>query len=213
MALHEIKHPLVRHKLGLMRGVALSTKSFRELAQEITTLLMYEASKDFVLEPCIEKGWAGDVTVERVAGKKVTVVPILRAGIGMLDGVLTLIPGARVSTVGLARNEDTLQAHTYFERLVGELDQRIAIILDPMLATGGSMVAAIDLLKKSGARDIRALVLVAAPEGVKRVTDMHPDVEIYTAALDLGLNEDGYIMPGLGDAGDRVFGTKQKHHD
>ncbi|UOD51111.1 uracil phosphoribosyltransferase [Orrella daihaiensis] len=213
MALHEIKHPLVRHKLGLMRGAALSTKSFRELAQEIATLLMYEASKDFVLEPYTERGWAGDVTVERVAGKKVTVVPILRAGIGMLDGVLQLIPGARVSTVGLARNEDTLQAHTYFERLAGELDQRIAIILDPMLATGGSMVAAIDLLKKSGARDIRALVLVAAPEGIKRVTDAHPDVEIYTAAVDRGLNEDGYIMPGLGDAGDRVFGTKQKHHD
>ncbi len=212
MALHEIKHPLVRHKLGLMRGAALSTKSFRELAQEITTLLMYEASKDFALEPFVEQGWAGDVNVERVAGKKVTVVPILRAGIGMLDGVLNLIPGARVSAVGLARNEDTLQAHTYFERLVGELDQRIAIIIDPMLATGGSMVAAIDLLKKSGARDIRALVLVAAPEGIERVTDAHPDVEIYTAAVDIGLNQDGYIMPGLGDAGDRVFGTKQKHH-
>ncbi len=212
MAVHEIKHPLVKHKLGLMRGAALSTKSFRELAQEITTLLLYEASKDFVLEPFVEQGWAGDVTVQRVAGKKVTVVPILRAGIGMLDGVLHLIPGARVSTVGLARNEDTLEAHTYFERLVGELDQRIAIIIDPMLATGGSMMAAIDLLKKSGARDIRALVLVAAPEGIKRVTDAHPDVEIYTATIDHGLNEDGYIMPGLGDAGDRVFGTKQKHH-
>jgi uracil phosphoribosyltransferase len=212
VAVHEIKHPLVKHKLGLMRGAALSTKSFRELAQEITTLLLYEASKDFVLEPFVEQGWAGDVTVQRVAGKKVTVVPILRAGIGMLDGVLHLIPGARVSTVGLARNEDTLEAHTYFERLVGELDQRIAIIIDPMLATGGSMMAAIDLLKKSGARDIRALVLVAAPEGIKRVTDAHPDVEIYTATIDHGLNEDGYIMPGLGDAGDRVFGTKQKHH-
>ncbi len=212
MAVHEIKHPLVKHKLGLMRGAALSTKSFRELAQEITTLLMYEASKDFVLESFVEQGWAGDVTVQRVAGKKVTVVPILRAGIGMLDGVLHLIPGARVSAVGLARDEDTLEAHTYFERLVGELDQRIAIIIDPMLATGGSMVAAIDLLKKSGARDIRALVLVAAPEGIQRVTDAHPDVGIYAAAIDLGLNEDGYIMPGLGDAGDRVFGTKQKHH-
>ena len=212
MAIHEIKHPLVKHKLGLMRGATLSTKSFRELAQEITTLLLYEASKDFVLEPFVEQGWAGDVTVQRVAGKKVTVVPILRAGIGMLDGVLHLIPGARVSTVGLARNEVTLEAQTYFERLVGELDQRIAIITDPMLATGGSMMAAIDLLKKSGARDIRALVLVAAPEGIKRVTNAKADAEIYTATIDLGLNEDGYIMPGLGDAGDRVFGTKQKHH-
>ncbi|HEY7803828.1 MAG TPA: uracil phosphoribosyltransferase [Orrella sp.] len=213
MALHEIKHPLVKHKLGLMRGAALSTKSFRELAQEVTTLLMYEASKDFAMEAHQEQGWAGEVTVERVAGKKVTVVPILRAGIGMLDGVLHLIPGARVSTVGLARNEDTLQAHTYYERLVGQLEQRTAIIVDPMLATGGSMVAAIELLKKSGAKDIRALVLVAAPEGIKRVMDAHPDVAIYTAAVDQGLNEHGYIVPGLGDAGDRVFGTKQKHPD
>ncbi len=213
MALHEITHPLVRHKLGLMRRQELSTKSFRELALEITELLMYEASKDFAMEKHVEQGWCGPVEVERVAGKKVTVVPILRAGIGMLDGVLNLVPGARVSTVGIARNEDTLQAHTYFERLVGELDQRLAIIVDPMLATGGSMVATIDLLKRAGCREIRALVLVAAPAGIARVAQTHPDVDIYTASVDQGLNDDGYIIPGLGDAGDRIFGTKQKGHE
>lgn len=213
MAVYEIRHPLIRHKLGLMRGVELSTKSFRELAQEITQLLMYEASKDFVLEPALELGWCGPVPVERVAGKKITVVPILRAGIGMLKGVLSLVPGAKVSAVGISRNEQTLQAHTYFEKLVGSLDQRMAIIIDPMLATGGSMCATIDLLKRSGAREVRAIVLVAVPEGIARVTQAYPDVDIFTASIDQGLNADGYIMPGLGDAGDRIFGTKQKIDD
>jgi len=199
--------------MGLMRRADLSTKSFRELAQEVTLLLMYEATKDLELETVTETGWAGEVAVERVAGKKVTVVPILRAGLGMLDGVLSLMPGARVSTVGIARNEETLQAHTYFERLASDLEQRMAIIVDPMLATGGSLVATIELLKRAHARDIRALVLVAAPEGVARVTAAHPDVQIYAASLDDRLNADGYILPGLGDAGDRLFGTKQKGHD
>ncbi|MFZ7209205.1 uracil phosphoribosyltransferase [Bordetella avium] len=210
MPVHEIRHPLVRHKLGIMRRVDLSTKSFRELSQEVAALLTYEASKDMALAPATVEGWCGTVEVEKIAGKKVTVVPILRAGIGMLDGVLSLIPGAKVSVVGLARNEETLQAHTYLERLVGELDQRLALIFDPMLATGGSMVATIDMLKRAGAREIRALTLVAAPEGIKAVLDAHPDVNIYTASIDQGLNEQGYIMPGLGDAGDRIFGTKQK---
>lgn len=210
MPVHEIRHPLVRHKLGIMRRVDLSTKSFRELSQEVAALLTYEASKDMPLAPATVEGWCGTVEVEKIAGKKVTVVPILRAGIGMLDGVLSLIPGAKVSVVGLARNEETLQAHTYLERLVGELDQRLALIVDPMLATGGSMVATIDMLKRAGAREIRALTLVAAPEGIKAVLDAHPDVNIYTASIDQGLNEQGYIMPGLGDAGDRIFGTKQK---
>ena len=136
-------------------------------------------------------------------------VPILRAGIGMLDGVLSLIPGAKVSVVGVARNEETLEAHTYLERLVGELDQRLALIVDPMLATGGSMVAAIDLLKKAGCKEIRALVLVAAPVGIDAVLAKHPDVHIYTASIDDHLNEHGYIVPGLGDAGDRIFGTTE----
>lgn len=210
MPVHEIRHPLVRHKLGIMRRADLSTKSFRELSQEVAALLTYEASKDMALAPTMVEGWCGQVEVEKIAGKKVTVVPILRAGIGMLDGVLSLIPGAKVSVVGLARNEETMQAHTYLERLVGELDQRLALIVDPMLATGGSMVATIDMLKRAGAREIRALTLVAAPEGIQAVLDKHPDVHIYTASVDRCLNEHGYIMPGLGDAGDRIFGTKQK---
>jgi uracil phosphoribosyltransferase len=210
MPVHEIRHPLIRHKLGIMRRADLSTKSFRELAQEVAALLTYEASKDLPLENCTVQGWAGEVAVEKLAGKKITVVPILRAGIGMLEGVLSLIPGAKVSVVGIARNEETLAAHTYLERLVGELDRRTALIVDPMLATGGSMVATIDMLKRAGCRDIRALVLVAAPEGIAQVQASHPDVHIYTAAIDQRLNEVGYIMPGLGDAGDRIFGTRQK---
>ncbi|AMG87795.1 uracil phosphoribosyltransferase [Bordetella parapertussis] len=211
MPVHEIRHPLIRHKLGIMRRADLSTKSFRELSQEVAALLTYEATKDMPLAPASVEGWCGTVEVDKIAGKKVTVVPILRAGIGMLDGVLSLIPGAKVSVVGVARNEETLQAHTYLERLVGELDQRLALIVDPMLATGGSMVAAIDMLKRAGCREIRALTLVSAPEGIDAVLTAHPDVQIYTASIDQGLNENGYIMPGLGDAGDRIFGTTQKH--
>lgn len=210
MPVHEIRHPLIRHKLGLMRQVDVSTKSFRELAQELGALLTYEATKDFSLETYTVQGWAGPVTAERVAGKKVTIVPILRAGLGMLDGVLSQIPAARVSVVGQVRNENTLEAVTYMEKLVGELDQRLAIIVDPMLATGGSLIATIELLKRAGSKEIRALVLVAAPEGIQRVLDTHPDVTIFTASVDQGLNDRGYILPGLGDAGDRIFGTKQK---
>ena len=210
MPIHEIRHPLIRHKLGLMRRADLSTKNFREMAQEIAALLTYEATKDLPLEPYAVEGWCGQIDVEKLAGKKVTVVPILRAGIGMLDGVLTLIPGAKVSAVGIARNEETLQAQTYLEKLVGALDQRLALIVDPMLATGGSMVATIDMLKKAGCKNVRALVLVAAPEGIEAVRQKHPDVHIYTASVDSHLNDDGYIIPGLGDAGDRIFGTRQK---
>lgn len=210
MPIHEIRHPLIRHKLGLMRRGDLSTKNFREMAQEIAALLTYEASKDLPLEPVTIQGWQGPIEVEKLAGKKVTVVPILRAGIGMLDGVLSLIPGAKVSAVGIARNEETLQAQTYLERLVGALDQRLALIVDPMLATGGSMVATIDLLKKAGCVNVRALVLVAAPEGIRAVEERHPDVHVYTASIDSHLDENGYIIPGLGDAGDRIFGTRQK---
>ncbi|ETD68495.1 uracil phosphoribosyltransferase [Pelistega indica] len=210
MAIQEIQHPLVKHKMGLMRKAELSTKSFRELAQEVTTLLTYEATKDFELEETTVEGWCGEVNVQKIAGKKVTVVPILRAGIGMLDGVLNLIPGAKVSAVGIARNEETLEAGTYLKKLVGELDQRLALIIDPMLATGGSLIATIDMLKAAGCKEIRALTLVSAPEGIAKVTAAHPDVDIYTAAIDERLNENGYIIPGLGDAGDRLFGTRQK---
>ncbi|MDX1635964.1 MAG: uracil phosphoribosyltransferase [Marinobacter sp.] len=210
MPVHEVRHPLIRHKLGLMRRADISTKNFRELAQEVAALLTYEATQDFLLQEETIQGWAGPVTVERITGKKVTIVPILRAGLGMLDGVLTLIPGARVSVVGQVRNEETLEASTYLEKLVGELDQRMAIIVDPMLATGGSLISTVDLLKKAGSTEIRALVLVAAPEGIERVRKAHPDVSIYTASIDERLNEKGYILPGLGDAGDKIFGTKQK---
>lgn len=210
MPVREIRHPLIRHKLGLMRRADVSTKNFRELAQEVGALLTYEATADLPLEQTEIQGWCGTVQVERIAGKKITVVPILRAGIGMLDGVLSLIPGAKVSAVGIARNEQTLQAHTYLEKLAPEIDERLALIVDPMLATGGSLIATITLLKKAGCKDIRAMVLVAAPEGIQAVQDAHPDVLIFTASIDQGLNEHGYIIPGLGDAGDKIFGTKQK---
>src|SRR5690554_644233 len=210
MPIHEVKHPLIQHKLGLMRRADISTKNFRELAQELAALLTYEATKDFTLDKQTIDGWAGPVEVEQIGGKKVTIVPILRAGLGMMEGVLRLIPGARVSVVGQIRNEETLEASTYLEKLVGELDQRMALIVDPMLATGGSLISTIDLLKKAGSTEIRALVLVAAPEGIKKVLDKHPDVSIYTASIDQCLNEKGYILPGLGDAGDKIFGTKQK---
>jgi len=210
MPIHEIRHPLIRHKLGLMRRADISTKNFRELAQEVSALLTYEATKDLPVENVDIEGWCGTVAVEKISGKKVTVVPILRAGIGMLDGVLSLIPSAKVSVIGLARNEETLEAHTYLEKLVGELDRRLAMIIDPILATGGSMIATIDMLKKAGAKEIRALVLVAAPEGIAAVEKAHPDVSIYTASVDQRLDEHGYILPGLGDAGDKIFGTKQK---
>lgn len=210
MPVHEISHPLIRHKLGLMRRADLSTKNFREMAQEVASLLTYEATKDLPMEPYTIQGWCGELAAEKIAGKKITVVPILRAGIGMLDGVLNLIPGARVSAVGIARNEKTLQAQPYLEKLVGQLDQRLALIIDPMLATGGSMLATIDMLKKAGCRSVRALVLVAAPQGIEAVLARYPDVHIYTASIDSHLNENGYIIPGLGDAGDRLFGTRQK---
>lgn len=209
MGLKVIKHPLVQHKLGLMRKSGISTKSFRELSNEIGTLLTYEATSDFVLETTAINGWGGNtIDVEQLMGKKVTVVPILRAGIGMLDGVLDLIPSAKVSVVGLYRNEETLEPVSYFDKFVGSLDQRISLVIDPMLATGGSMIATLDMLKDKGCKDIRVLVLVAAPEGVDAVLAQHPDVQIFTASLDERLDENGYIIPGLGDAGDKIFGTR-----
>ena len=210
MAIHEIRHPLIRHKLGLLRRADISTKNFRELAQEVTMLLTYEATKDLPVCDHEIDGWAGKVATQRIAGKKITIVPILRAGIGMLDGVLNLIPSAKVSVLGLERDEQTLEARTYYKKLVPDVANRIAMIIDPMLATGSSLIAAIDVLKASGCKDIRVMVLVAAPEGIKKVQDKHPEVEIYTASIDDGLNEHGYIVPGLGDAGDKIFGSVQK---
>lgn len=208
MKIVEVRHPLVQHKIGLMRDPSLSTKDFRELANELGALLAYEATADLDTEAHTMTGWAGPVTVQRIAGAKITVVPILRAGLGMLSGVLSLIPAARVSVVGLQRDEETLQPVPYFERLTGRLEERDALILDPMLATGGTLIATIDMLKRAGARRIKGIFLVAAPEGIAAVQAAHPDIEIYTAAIDDHLNEKGYILPGLGDAGDRIFGTR-----
>ena len=208
MPVIELRHPLVKHKVGLLRNAELSTKSFREITSELGRLLAYEATADFPLEPATVLGWAGPVEVERISGKKVTLVPILRAGIGMLDGVLDAIPNAKVSVVGIARNHETLLPEPYVDRLAGGLDARTAIILDPMLATGGSMKSAVALLKARGCTDIRALVLVAAPEGIAALDAAHPDVRCWAAAIDSHLNENGYIIPGLGDAGDRIFGTR-----
>ncbi|EAT11157.1 uracil phosphoribosyltransferase [Bermanella marisrubri] len=208
MAVFEITHPLVRHKLSLMRSISRSTRSFRQLSAEVGCLLTYEATKDLEIEDYQLEGWNGEITGQRIKGKKATVVPILRAGIGMLDGVLELMPSAKISVVGLYRDEETLEPVTYFEKLAGDINKRMALIIDPMLATGGSMNATIDLLKQAGCTDIRALVLVAAPEGIKKVESEHPDVDIYTASVDSHLNENGYIIPGLGDAGDKIFGTK-----
>jgi uracil phosphoribosyltransferase len=191
-----------------MRGHDVSTKDFRELANELATLLTYEATKDLETETTTIRGWAGDVVVENIKGKKITVVPILRAGLGMMDGVLNLIPSARVSVVGLYRNEETLEPVRYYVKMTSNMEERIALILDPMLATGGTLAATIDLLKESGCKQIRGLFLVAAPEGLKRLEKTHPDVDIYVAAIDEKLNDIGYIMPGLGDAGDKIFGTK-----
>jgi uracil phosphoribosyltransferase len=208
MAVFEIKHPLIQHKLDLMRQAKRSTSSFRRLASEIGSLLTYEATKDLELENYQFEGWAGPITGQRLKGKKATVVPILRAGIGMLDGVLELMPSAKISVVGFYRDEETLEPVSYFEKLTSDIEKRMALIIDPMLATGGSMEATIDLLKKAGCKDIRALVLTAAPEGIERLAKSHPDVNIFTASIDDHLNEKGYIIPGLGDAGDKIFGTK-----
>jgi len=209
MSVIEVKHPLIKHKLGLMREADISTKRFRELASEVGCLLTYEATKNLEVETTTINSWNGEIEVEQIKGKKVTVVPILRAGLGMMDGVLELIPSARISVVGMYRNEETLEPVFYFEKLAGQIEERLALVIDPtMLATGGSMVATIDLLKERGSTNIKALVLVAAPEGVAALEKAHPDVELYTASIDDRLDDAGYILPGLGDAGDKIFGTK-----
>jgi len=208
MPVIDVGHPLVKHKVGLLREADISTKKFREITGELAALLTYEATADFPLEKHGINCWSGPVDVDQIAGKKVTVVPILRAGLGMLDGVLMMVPNAKVSVVGLSRDHDTLQPRHYYENFVGRLEERTALIVDPMLATAGSMIATVDLLKGRGCKDVRALVLVAAPEGIRALEAAHPDVRCWTAAVDSHLNEVGYIIPGLGDAGDKIFGTK-----
>jgi uracil phosphoribosyltransferase len=209
MPVHEIHHPLIQHKIGLMREEGISSKDFRELASEVGNLLTYEATRELQTEMVETIDWNGKkINIQKIKGKKITVVPILRAGLGMLDGVLRLIPNAKISVVGLYRDEETLQPVAYFDKVVKDAAKRTALIVDPMLATGGTLIATIDLLKQKGCKHIMGLFLVAAPEGLEAVQAVHPDVDIYTAAIDERLNEQGYILPGLGDAGDKIFGTR-----
>ena len=208
MPVHVVDHPLVKHKLALVREHDITTKDFRDLASELANLLTYEATQHLETETVTIQGWAGPVEVEKIKGKKITVVPILRAGLGMMNGVLNLIPTAKVSVVGLYRNEETLEPVRYYVKMTSQMAERIALILDPMLATGGTVIATIDLLKESGCRQIKGIFMVAAPEGLEKLQSAHPDVEIWVAAIDEKLNEVGYILPGLGDAGDKIFGTK-----
>jgi len=207
MAVHEINHPLVKHKIGLLRQKDIKVHAFRTIVSEIGVLLTYEATRDYKTEQIKIDTWAGQTEVTKLSGKNISVVPILRAGLGMLDGVLQMIPGAGVSVVGFARNEETLQAEAYYEKLVTDIKDRDVLVIDPMLATGGTMEATLDLLKKAGCNKIKGIFLVAAPEGLARIEAAHPDVDIYVAAIDDHLNEQGYILPGLGDAGDKIFGT------
>ncbi len=203
-----VDHPLVQHKLTLMRDKGTSTAGFRRLLHEITQLLAYEITREMPLTSTTIETPMEEMESPILAGKKLALVSILRAGNGMLDGVLELIPSARVGFVGLYRDEETLQPVQYYFKVPKGMHDRLVIAVDPMLATGNSSAAAIDLLKEAGATDIRFLCLLAAPEGVARMKEAHPDVPIVTASLDRELNEKGYIMPGLGDAGDRMFGTK-----
>lgn len=217
MTVHVSKHPLVKHKVSLLRDHAISVKSFRELTNEISALLMTEATSSMAVVNKPVKCWSGDILAPMLNEKSPTLVPILRAGMGMLDGALSLLPNAKISMIGLKRNEGDISTtsngavnigiETYYENIVNDIDQRRAFVLDPMLATGGSAIAAISMLKASGCQNISALFLVAAPEGVQALTSVHPDITIYIAALDEKLNERGYILPGLGDAGDKIFGT------
>ncbi|HPE25251.1 uracil phosphoribosyltransferase [Albidovulum sp.] len=206
--LNVVRHPLVQHKLTIMRDQTTSTNSFRRLLREISQLLAYEITREMEMTTKTIETPICPMEAPTLAGKKPALISILRAGNGLLDGVLELMPAARVGFVGLYRDEQTLQPVQYYYKVPSELDERLVITLDPMLATGNSSVAAIDLLKKSGARNIRFMCLLAAPEGVARMREAHPDVPIVTAAVDERLNEHGYIVPGLGDAGDRMFGTK-----
>lgn len=203
-----LDHPLIQHKLTLIRDKHCSTKEFREIVNEISTLMAYEVSRDMPLMDVEIETPIGKSIQKQISGKKVAIVPILRAGLGMVDGMAELLPVARIGHIGMYRDEETLKPTEYFVKLPSDISERQVFVVDPMLATGGSAIMAVDALKRRGAKDIRFCSLVAAPEGVKALQEAHPDIDIYTAALDEKLNEDGYIVPGLGDAGDRLFGTK-----
>ena len=207
MQVHIIDHPLIQHKLTIMRKKETSSADFRKLLEEITMLMGYEATRDLPLEDVEIETPIQKTVGKRLTGKKIAIVPVLRAGFGMVQGLLDLIPSARIGVIGLYRDPETLKPVEYYCKLPN-IENRSFIIVDPMLATGGSSVAAIQMLKDRGVKDIRLMCLVAAPEGVDTVNKAHPDVKIYTAAVDECLNEHGYIVPGLGDAGDRIFGTK-----
>ena len=208
MNVNVMTHPLIQHKISLMRSVETSSKDFRQLLDEITLLMGYEITRSLPLEDVEVQTPLVKMTGKRIAGKKLGIVPILRAGLGMVNGLLTLMPSARVGHVGMYRDPETLKPVEYYSKLPSDVAGRLLIVTDPMLATGGSASADISLLKEKGAQNIQLMCLVAAPEGVERVNADHPDVPIFVAALDEGLNDHGYILPGLGDAGDRIFGTK-----
>ena len=203
-----IKHPLIDHKMTILRKKETSSMEFRQLVNEIATLMGYEVTRDLETEDIEIETPIAKTVGKRISGKKIGIVPILRAGLGMVEGLLTIIPAARVGHIGMYRDPETLKPVTYYSKLPKDVAARQMIIVDPMLATGGSLIEAIDELKRNGAKNIKSINLLAAPEGLKAVEEAHPDVEIYIAALDEKLNEDGYIVPGLGDAGDRLFGTK-----
>ena len=204
---HLIDHPLIQHKLSIMRNKHTGSKDFRTLLDEITLLMGYELTRDLPLEDIEIDTPVEHMTAKRISGKKLAIVPILRAGLGMVDGLLSLIPVAKVGHIGLYRDPDTHKPVEYYCKLPLDIEERTVILVDPMLATGGSAVDALTMLKNKGCKDIRFMCLVAAPEGVKAVQEAHPDIDIFTAALDEKLNEHAYIVPGLGDAGDRIFGT------
>lgn len=206
--LHVFDHPLIEHKLSIMRDKETGSKDFRELLNEISMLMGFELTRDLPLEDCEIETPVAKTMAKKILGKKLAVVPILRAGLGMVDGLLNLVPVAKVGHIGLYRDPDTHLPVEYYCKLPTDIEERIVIVVDPMLATGGSSSDAITMLKNKGCNNIRLMCLVAAPEGVKKVQDDHPDVDIYTAALDECLNDHAYIVPGLGDAGDRLFGTK-----
>jgi len=207
MSVFTSEHPLVKHKVSLLRDNEISVKAFRELTKEVSSMLIVEATKSLNITDQPLTCWSGDISTPMLSDKQPTLVPILRAGLGMLDGALTLLPCAKISVIGIKRNEETLMPESYYENIVNDVAQRQAIIIDPMLATGGTAISTVDLLKSSGCKNISAVFLVAAPEGVAALTETHPDIDIYLGALDEKLNNQGYILPGLGDAGDKIFGT------
>ncbi len=201
-------HPLIQHKLSILRDKGTSVKEFRELVSEIAMLMCYEATRDLPLEEVQVETPVAMATVKRIAGKKLAIVPILRAGLGMVDGMVSMMPNVKVGHIGLFRDPETLEPVKYYFKMPPDIDERDVIVVDPMLATGGSASAAIKFLKDDGVKHIKLMCIIGAPEGVERMQADHPDVDIYVAALDDHLNEHGYIVPGLGDAGDRIFGTK-----